>query len=245
MVHTKTQIKPDTLDDASWLGRVLRQAGGPVPVSEALVPLPSAKNGAQSTALASPELRRKAEEIVTLARAENVPVFPVAIAPLFAGWRLYTKSPNYDYVFCNLAEDPLFSDPDGFPIPGNVLQHLQRLNRTSLAQHLDLLYVVHEVEKGSIAEGELLTTDKLVPPSPQVKRASRCLGNIGTALWLGASLPLMAGAGLGAAVAGSLASLGLDPLLLGAVGVPGSPLRTGDMAVWFYLSHWRYTADQR
>ena len=55
----------------------------------------------------------------------------------------------------------------------------------------------------------------------------------------------MAGAGLGAAVAGSLASLGLDPLLLGAVGVPGSPLRTGDMAVWFYLSHWRYTADQR
>jgi len=266
----KLQVKPRSegkvvpLSDAAWLEGLLRRAGAPVRPDEAPVPVVgqaglSAIEGGERTAEAegmAPELlipsglRARAERIVALSRNEGLPVFPVAVAPLFAGWRLHTKGKHYDYVFCNLAEDPLFSDPDGFPIPAHTLQHLHRLNRSSLARCFDLLYVVHEVEKGSIKEGEPLEAERLVPPSPHVRRASERLGSLGTVLWLGTALPLLGGAGLGLATAAGLAmiplslGLGLDPLLLGAVVAPQRPIRVGELAVWFYLTHWRYTAEE-
>jgi len=262
-VRMKTKTRSESVSDAVWLGEVLRKADAPVPTSAALVPLSSSKSlevgdGSRSSILAPPKLRKRAERIMTLAEAKKTSVFPVAIAPLFAGWRLRTKGSAYDYVFCNLAEDPLFSDPDGFPIPKRVLQDLKHLNATGLAGHFDVLYVVHEVDKGSIREGERLTSDKLVPPSPRVARASEQLGSLGALLWLGASIPLIASAGLGvfmAGVAGVVGAaalgvdvfspLGLDPILLGAIVSPGRPVHAGDMAIWFYLAHWRYTDERR
>jgi len=152
----------------------------------------------------------------------------------------------YDYVFCNLAEDPLFHDPDRFPIPQRVLQHLQRLDQASVGREFDLLYVIHEIEKDKVREGEPLDADTLVPPSPQTQRASRRLGTLGTGIWLGTTVPLLVGAGLGltavTAAAGfaAMAPLALDPLLLGAIVEPHRPVRACEPAVWFYLAHWYY-----
>lgn len=245
MTKVKVQTKQEFRSDAAWLESLWRQAGVSVRSDEALVPLSVNEPVTMSEqALACPKLRARAEQIVHRAQDKWLPIFPLAAAPLFRGWRLYKQDPHYDYVFCNLAEDPLFSDPDGFPIPERVLQHLQRLNQTSLAHEFDLLYVVHEVEKDTICEGEPLTAEKLVPPSPHVMRSSQQLGAVGMGLWLGTAVPLLAGAGLGLATAAAgfvmLAPWGLDPLLLGAVVAPGRPIQEGEMAIWFYLAHWRY-----
>lgn len=249
-VKIEQRPEPGLIGEGSWLTALWREAGTAVRPEEALIPVglhPVAAGGSQGQGVLSPKLRERAERIVRSARAEGLPIFPVAIAPLFAGWRLHTRGRHYDYVFCNLAEDPLFHDPDGFPIPRHTLRYLERLSRSALAEQFDLLYVVHEVEKGSVREGEALDSDKLVPPSPRVQRASRHLGTLGTGLWLGATLPLVAGGGLGMAVATAAAtavlamiSPGVDPLLLGAVVAPGRPVRAGELAVWFYLAHWCY-----
>jgi hypothetical protein len=103
------------------------------------------------------------------------------------------------------------------------------------------------VKKGAVHEGEPLDPDVLVPPAPQVRRASERLGRWGTGLWLGAVTPLLAGAGLAAVAPAALmmlAPLGLDPLLLGTVVETGRPVRAGEPAVWFYLAHWRYVDPQ-
>lgn len=246
MTRVKVQMKKE-FSDVDWLKRLWYRAGIPVRSAEALVPVTepfaSVTSAVSNRLLASSKLRARAEQIVQKAQNYGLPIFPVAIAPLFGGWRLHTRSPHYDYVFCNLAEDPLFQDPDGFPIPQKVLDHLRRLAQVGLDCEFDLLYVVHEVEKGTISEGERLNPDKLVPPSPLTQRASKQLGTLGMGLWLGAAVPLMAGAGL--AMAGSLAMvpLGLDPLLLGAVVAPDCSVQAGELAVWFYLTHWHYTDD--
>lgn len=234
-----------TVADAIWLEGLLRRAGAAVSPHEALSPAtagtPVPTPG--SHVLASPALRARAEQITQ--KAQGLPVFPVAVAPLFSGWRLHTKSPHYDYVFCNLAEDPLFHDPDRFPIPRRLLDHLELLNRVGLGQEFDLLYVVHEVKKGTVREGEPLDPDRLVPPSPKVKRASKLLGTLGTGLWLGAAVPLLAGTGLGVLTAAmAMVPLGLDPLLLGAIVAPGRPVAAGETAVWFYLAHWQYADEE-
>jgi len=246
-----TTITRGLQSDAAWLEGLLRQAGVPVRSSEALVPVTahSLTSAAAALQLASPELRTRAEQIVWLAQARQLPVFPLAVAPLFSGWRLYTKSPRYDYVFCNVAEDPLFSDPDGFPIPQAVLRHLQRLQEAGLGQEFEMLYVVHEIEKGTVREGEPLDADKLVPASPRVQQASRLFGTLGMGLWLGTAVPLLVGAGVGLGMASAgliLPALaqGLDPLLMGAVVAPGRPVAAGELAVWFYLAHWQYADEE-
>lgn len=247
MTKVKVQTQKELRSDAAWLESLWRQAGASVHSDEALVPLSVNKPVTLTDqVLVSPKLRARAEQIVRQAQSAQLPIFPVAIAPLFSGWRLYTNSPHYDHVFCNLAEDPLFSDPDGFPIPKRVLNYLRGLNQIRLAHEFDLLYVVHEVKKGALRDGEL-TAEKLVPPSPQVMRCSQRLGVVATGLWLGAAMPLLAGAGLGLAGAAAglmLAPLGLDPLLLGAVVAPDQPIQAGEMAVWFYLAHWRYADEE-
>jgi len=273
MAKVKVQTKNELRSDAVWLESLWQQAGTPLRSGEVLVPLTS-NNPITVTdqALASPQLRVHAERIVQLAQEQDVPVFPVAIAPLFAGWRLHTRSPHRDYVFCNLAEDPLFQGLDRFPIlrrfhpdslisrllrssifhdrfpvPQQILAHLESLKEAGFGHEFDMLYVVHEVEKGAMREGEPLDPNKLVPASPQVRRTSERLGQLGTALWLGAATPLLAGAvgaGITAAAAPAallmLAPLGLDPLLLGAVVARGQSVRDGEMAVWFYVAHWQY-----
>lgn len=250
--EVKTEQRPELRlpGEGDWLAALWREAGAPVCPEEALIPVEvhSIVERTDHRVAVSSGLRARAERIVQSARAQGLPVFPVAIAPLFAGWRLHTRGEHYDYVFCNLAEDPLFRDPDGFPIPEHTLRYLQRLSRTTLAEQFDLLYVVHEVEKGSVCEGEELDPDKLVPPSPRIQRTSRRLGTLAAVLWLGAAIPFLAGAGLGMAAATlgqAMVSQGVDPLLLGAVVAPGRPARAGELAVWFYLAHWRYATEQR
>jgi hypothetical protein len=248
MLKRPTTTTRELRGDAAWLEGLLRQAGVPVRSREALVPVTanSRSCAAAELQLASPELRTRAEQVVWLAQAQQLPVFPLAVAPLFSWWRLYTKSPRYDYVFCNLAEDPLFSDPDGFPIPQAVLRHLHRLQEAGLSQEFEMLYVVHEVKKGTVRKGEPLTADKLVPASPKVQRASRLFGALSMGLWLGTAVPLVVGAGVGLGMASAgliLPALALDPLLMGAMVAPGRPVRAGEQAVWFYLAHWRYGED--
>lgn len=245
MTHVKTKTQR-RVSDAEWLEQLFRRAEVPVRPPEALIPAAASSAastmGGRALPLTSPELRARAERIVRHGQAHKLDVFPVAVAPLFAGWRLYPRGARYDYVFCNVAEDPLFHDPDRFPIPQATLAQLERLHTTGLGREFDLLYVVHEVEKGSVREGEPLDPDKLVPPSPRVRRSSERMGRVSLGLWLGAAAPLLAG--VGAAVASPAiafaAPLALDPLLLGAVVAPGRAVREGEMAVWFYLAQWSY-----
>jgi hypothetical protein len=116
-VKTQPQTKQQT-SDAAWLQGLLRQANVPVRPGEALIPVDGSLAAIDShQALASSRLRTWAEQIVRRAQAHKLPLFPVAVAPLFSGWRLHTQSPRYDYVFCHLAEDPLLHPPRPRPLP--------------------------------------------------------------------------------------------------------------------------------
>jgi len=170
--------------------------------------------------------------------------------PLFSGLRVY-QGQRYDWVLVNLAEDPLFHDRDGFPVPRRILDHLGTVERAGV--DFDALYLAHEMEKGRIREGEQLTADALLPPPPRsVERLSHQLGKASGALWAVAAAPLVvslvAGAAVGAAalmaapalaVAGA-SCMSLDPILLGTKVAPGKPVRPGEPACWFYLAHWAY-----
>lgn len=248
--RTRRNATPEPGSDAAWLRRTLQQAGGSAGYDHAQVPA-DVRSGADSASkrdaprLTSAALRTRAEALTRQAEAEQLRVHPVAVAPLFGGWYLFDQGSRADYVFCHLPDDPLFRDPDRFPIPQGILSELQQLERSGLGEAFDTLYVIHEVEKGSVSRSDRLKADQLVPPSRRVQGRSERMGRWGTGIWLGAAMPLLTGIGAAAATPAMLAAvpLGLDPVLLGAVVDPGQGIREGEIAVWFYLAHWHYTDE--
>jgi len=214
-----------------------------------------AEEGAQArTLIRRPPVERalheRAEALLVRGSQEALPLTYLGTMPLFSGHRVYAGQ-EYDWVLVNLAEDPLFHDRDGFPVPGHILDHLRAVKRAGT--DFDALYVAYEIEKGQIREGERLTADALLPPPPRsVERLSHQLGKASEALWAVAAVPLVVSLVVGAAVgtgvlmaAPALAAAGascltLDPVLLGTIVAPGRPVRAGELACWFYLTHWAY-----
>ena len=214
-----------------------------------------AEEGTQTRALirrqpVEPALHERAEALLVRGSQEALPLLYLGMMPLFSGHRVY-QGQRYDWVLVNLAEDPLFHDRDGFPVPGRILDHLRVVKRAGI--DFDALYIAHEMEKGKIREGERLTAEALLPPAPRpVERLSHQLGKASEALWAVAAAPLVvslvAGAAVGAgalmaapALAVAAAScITLDPILLGTTVAPGKPVKPGEPACWFYLAHWAY-----
>jgi hypothetical protein len=199
---------------------------------------------------AEPALYDRAEAILQRSSQENLPMPYLGTMPLFAGHRLYEGQLS-DWVLVNLAEDPLFHDRDGFPVPKLVLEHLWTIKTAGI--EFDALYVAHETEKGAIQPGEPLTSEPLLPPPPQsVVQLSNQLGGVSEALWAAAAVPLaLATVGVAVVAAGALVAAPVvamaavscmtgDPILLGTLVAPGRSVRVGEPACWFYLGAWAY-----
>lgn len=194
--------------------------------------------------------RERVQALLIHANEEDLPISYVGMMPLFSGYRVYPGR-TYDWILVNLAQDPLFHDRDGFPVPGRILEKLRAMEEAGI--DFDALYIAQETEKGKIREGEPLTTEALLPPPPKaVVQVSHQLGRASEALWAVAAAPLVvslvAGAAVGAGalmVAPALATAAascvtLDHILLGTTVAPGRPVRAGEPACWFYLAHWAY-----
>ncbi len=175
---------------------------------------------------------------------DGLPVRYLGTMPLFAGHRVYA-GPNTDWVLLELADDPLFQDRHGFPIPAPVLADLRRIRRSV---ELDALFVAHEVPRGAVVEDRPIPREALLPPpSRRVVEQSERFGEAARALWAVAAAPLVlagAVAALGAATTAAAGSvLALDPVLLGVAVAPGRPLADGEPAAWFRLAQWTYGVE--
>jgi hypothetical protein len=163
-------------------------------------------------------------------------------APLFAGQRLIAGKRS-DWLLVNLAEDPLFHDPDGFPVPGSVLKQIRAIAMAGV--DFDALYVAHELPLGIARPGRLITREQLAPPaSTTALRRARALGGVSAALWSAFAAPLRLLSRLGAAGATSAdAPTRLDPVLFGVIVAPGSTPAPGVPATWYYIAHWDYSDE--
>jgi len=182
-----------------------------------------------------------------VAARTGLPVRFLGTMPLFSGYRVYPARER-DWVLVNLGQDPLYSDRDGFPMSDQALEDLKRIRQ---AQWDPVIYVAHEVSKGSVREGEPDTLRALLPSGPQsLREDSERWGQRSGQLWRIASAPLrlsryiagaVAAAGSAAAIAGmALATAGLDPIVLGVLTMPGKPPAPNCTGYWFYLTHWDY-----
>jgi hypothetical protein len=155
-------------------------------------------------------------------------------------------------VVVNLADDPLFHAPQGFPVPRHILAQLRQVARSGI--DFDALYVAHEVTPGQVRPDAPLALEALMPPPPApVLQLSNRLGEGAAALWVWATLPWMLNP-LGMlffqilAIGLGIQSLGIlawhDPVLLGALVAPGRLPTPGEPAAWFYLTHWAFNAEE-
>jgi hypothetical protein len=190
---------------------------------------------------AAPEFTARQQDVMTRSRRDKLGVRYACTMPLFRGYRLH-RAEQRDWVFVNLRDDPLFADPDGFPVPRAVLQRLRRLRASGL--EFDAIYVAHEVAPGTVpARGSLSREMLLPPPAAAARRQARALGQVSRGLWMAATLPLLASglvAGLLAVGAAAPVLAGLDPILFGALVDPRRTAAAGEPAALFYLDHWAY-----
>lgn len=213
------------------------------PSETALIPAPPTE----------PALYARQQAVARRSVEDGLLVRYLGTMPLFAGFRVYPGQKR-DWVLVNVAEDPLFHVPQGFPVPKRILAQLRRIARSGV--DFDALYVAHEVAPGQVRPDEPLALEALTPPPPAtVLRLSNRLAEAGGILWLGALLPWMInplvilfpsilgilGNCLGIQSLGSLAWL--DPILLGALVCPGCSPEPGEPAAWFYLGHWAFNEE--
>ncbi|MFN8525628.1 MAG: hypothetical protein U0821_21230 [Chloroflexota bacterium] len=194
---------------------------------------------------ARPSLAARVTHLQATSGWWGLPARFLGTMPLFAGHRVY-HGKKTDWVLLNLADDPLFQDRQGFPIPRRVLEDLKRMEGKV---HFDALFVAHEVQRGAVIEERPVPLEALQPAPPRVSaERSRGLGDLSQVLWALATTPFVLGAVGGsliatvASVAGTASVFAMDPVLLGVVVPPDEAPREQSEAAWFYLSHWAYGA---
>jgi hypothetical protein len=189
----------------------------------------------------SPAFTARQQEVITRSQQAGLAVRYVCTLPLFRGHRLH-HSTHRDWVFVNLRDDPLSTDPDGFPVPERVLRRLQRMRASGIA--FDAIYVAHEVAPGSVpARGPLRREMLLPPPAAVARRQARQIGQASRMLWMFGTLPLLVSGVIASVITvGAAAPIvaGLDPILFGAVVDPQRAAVAGEPAAFFYLDHWAY-----
>ena len=169
-------------------------------------------------------------------RDSHVGTWSLGQAPLFSGTLIMPGETN-DWAIMNLGNDPLWNNPGKFPVPRKVLRQLKRSHRSGL--DFDTLVVAHEIPAGKYRTGDTVPLELVMPPPPkQGVQMARLLGKLGNLAWFWASLPLKSTV---SALSISVTYLArLDPILFGAKVYPGTPVRSGELANWFYLCHWHW-----
>jgi len=221
-----------------------------------LLPVLLTSTAASETALipappAQPALYARQQSVAQRSMQEGLPVRYLGTMPLFAGFRVYPGQ-AWDWVLVNVAEDPLFHAPQGFPVPGHILAQLRQVARSGI--DFDALYVAHEVTPGQVRPDAPLALEALVPPPPAtVVRLSNRLGETAEVLWSLGLLPGLLNPLSMPFIRGLMIGLGIprlgivawhDPVLLGALVAPGRSPAPGEPAAWFYLTHWAFNAEE-
>ncbi len=190
---------------------------------------------------ANPALATRVQKIVERAAQATLPLRYLGTMPLFGKQRIY-RGENTDWVVTNLANDPLFYDRFGFPIPQENLRELAAIAESGI--EFDGLYVAHEVPADTIQDGQRLRLNHVAPSAPPaVAKQSARFGTWGERLWT-IAFPF---ADTGTAVEGAkqigIALDRLDPVLFGVVIAPRRRFNADETGAWFLLTQWSYAKE--
>jgi hypothetical protein len=204
----------------------------------------------------APALVQRAETLEALSDQHSLGMHRIAFIRVPEGPLLFFGQ-RHDYVMLQASQDPLFTDPAGNPIPKKNRMELEMYFKAGM--NPDDIYVVHEVEKGSVRPGEPIPPKVVMPPPPRetvtlshkLSRLGRLFGNWSSMpLQLGGSTLPLAGGLLAGGLALSVGMLalptvliGLDPLILSLSVTPGRPVQPGEPAVLHYLTGWVWNAE--
>lgn len=171
----------------------------------------------------------------------GLPLRLAQYAPIPSGPQLY-RGESTEVVVISAADDPLFTDPDGFPMPKKNLDDLRRIQAAGI--QFDDIWVAHELPLGTVQRGSPLTAEMLAPPtSRQAAETSHRLGKVGGMLWKMAAFPLLIAGGLAVAAAAPVAAIGLDPIIFGLRVTPGRRAVVGEAAAWVMLTAWAWNEE--
>jgi hypothetical protein len=193
-----------------------------------------------------PHLERLGRAVQREATNRGLDVEFLGVEELFDQPRLYGEAPS-QWVVTPAGVDPMVHD--GLPIPAAQRRQLEEVVKTGM--DFPHLYLAHELTKkdsGRAAKPDFatyrtLTADELKPllVRPEAPAAARQ-----TAQRVD-SIARTAGRGIGMAAIGAgmlmaapllLAGAGLDPVVLGALTLPGGAHTPGTPAAWFLLARW-------
>lgn len=174
----------------------------------------------------------------------QLPLRHVFNAPLFTGEQRFPRpEQGREWRVMPLDEDPLFTSPEGFPFPDEVLRRLAQMEQHGF--EVDSFYVAHELPLQLVQSTPRTSLALLAPPPPRkTVVASAQMGSLASQLQHLASLPFLGALAVttvAAVVATGVGALGaLDPILFGVVADPTQPFRPGTVAAWYYIAHWVY-----
>ena len=209
-----------------------------------------------SSNVVRPALRAEVAVLEARLNEANLNINCQFYCPLFRGERRYgVPGQAREWRFFPLADDPLWQNPGGFPLPDATRAELKHIVQSvpELFTRPYELYVAHLVEMKPGLATTRSTWEELAPAPPQwTVNASAQLGRVAgkamqlaTIPYLGAAMGVAAAAVampvVAAATIGAVSSLAmLDPILLLARVAHGRPLISGEMAGFFPLASWVY-----
>ncbi len=210
-------------------------------------------------------LRELADNVQRLAAKDGVDLQPVALARLFDGTLLYNEHGSRPLMFADADHDPMFLAGHGIPAANRAA-----INKAARSGYnFPNVYILHELPPSAFHRGDIAAPKTLrwvdrdearqllppAPPSPATSRTAEHLGRgaelatatarklvTGFGLALGAivAAPIAAGVVTTAAVGGLLLASALDPVVLGALTLPGAGGTTGTPAVFFVVTQWEW-----
>jgi hypothetical protein len=112
-------------------------------------------------------------EVLIPAEKLNLDIQPLGFHKVFDNLLLIEKEKS-DWVVMPLEQDPLFEKK--FPVPFEALKRLERISEGGI--DFNLLYVAHEIKKGSIKEGSYQELKAVLAPPPplEIEEFSEMLG---------------------------------------------------------------------
>lgn len=186
-------------------------------------------------------LSKRVQKLLDRAAHADLSLRYLGTMPLFNAQRIY-RGDTTDWVVTNLANDPLFFDHFGFPIPRENLQQLAALKQNAILP--DGLYVAHEVPAGTVEDGKRLRLKHVAPSAPEaVVKTSARFGAWSERLWSIAFPFATPEATADVTKQVSIALDRLDPILFGVVLPPRRRFKAGETAAWFFLTSWSYAGE--
>jgi hypothetical protein len=187
-----------------------------------------------------PALLARCHQVEHLARVHHLPVRYFFAMETFAHHRVY-PGPGRDLVLMRFEDYPLAQQLDKFPIPERNLSDLYRIEQVI---EFDDIYILDEVEPGSVnPTGPLPLEPFLPPPSRRLVEESTRFGSWTEQLGRLMSSPWIWGASAAfATMTLPLVLTGLDPILFGLKTATGE-VSPGNVAAFHYLTHWAWNEE--